>query len=68
VRGRAEQKNLIMEHVEAEQNHRHSLRNTRETASKLGDKLESPVLDQGGSKRVPNSLNNGGKLETTVLD
>jgi len=31
--------------------------------SKPGEKLEKLVLDQGSSKRVPNSLNNGDKLD-----
>ena len=42
--------NFIVDPVEAEQNRRHSLRNTRKrqedkkTASKPGDKLETPIL------------------------
>ena len=51
-----------------------SLRNTRERASRQengeqgGDKLETPILDRGGSKIASNSLNNGDKPEMTVID
>ena len=39
----------------------------KKTASKPGDKLETPVLDRGGSKRALNSLNNGDNPEWQSL-
>ena len=74
VRSWSSRKLFIMDPVEAEKNRRRSLRNTREcarrqeTTSKPGDKLEKPVLDRGGSKSAPNSLNNGDKPKRQSLD
>ena len=46
---------------------RESAQEDKKMVSKPGDKLETPVLDRGGSKRAPNSLNNGDKPKTTVF-
>ena len=47
---------------------RERVQEDKKMASKLEHKLEMPVLDRGGSKRAPNSLNNRDKPELTVLD
>jgi len=46
---------------------RESMQEDKKMASKPGNKLEMLFLDRG-RKKAPNSLNNGDKSETTVLD
>jgi len=47
---------------------REILQEDKKMANTPGDTLETLVLDRGGSKRVPNILNNKDKPEMTVLD
>ena len=66
--------NFIMDRVQAQQivralsEIRERVQEDKKMASKPGDKLEMPIIDRGGSKKAPNSLNNGDKPEMTVLD
>jgi len=43
---------------------REKVQEDKKTVNKHGDK---PVLDKGDSKRVPNSVNNGDKLDEAAI-